>query len=175
MFKSKLKEANLLRWQKGNREMFAGTLAALMYSSMLPFFYFFLPEAGASSWIYFLGFPVFMGTMFFVIYRRVGTKMDSLRRRVAQNPELQSDCLMLRGSIQSPAVAQIFDDRLLLTPLVGEIVEVPLEGLAVKEVSGRFNGAVYPGATAFWLECPEVSSRLAFAVPNGEAWRDYFA
>lgn len=169
----RLLEANLIRWTAPNRWLFVGGVAALIFLLVLPCTLFAAVSSGEPSWYLSLLLPGAFAVGFGLMYMAVGKKMDGVRARVPEGADLQSDCLMVRDFIQSPGIAQIIGGHIHLTPLVGKKIELPLEDILVKEVAGRFNGALYPGQTAFWLEGPEVSWRLGFAVPDGAAWRRY--
>lgn len=173
--KDRLLEANLIRWTAPNRRLFVGGVVAFTFLPVLPFALFAAISSGESSWYLFLLLPGLFAVVFGLMYRVVGKKMDGVRVRVPEGADLQSDCLMVRDFIQSPGIAQIIGGHIHLTPLVGKKIELPLEDISVREVAGRFNGALYPGQTAFWLDGPDVSWRLGFAVPDGAAWRPHFA
>ncbi len=173
--KDRLLEANLIRWTAPNRWLFAGGVAAFIFLLVLPFTLFAAVSSGEPSWYLSLLLPGAFAVGFGLMYMAVGKKMDGVRARAPESADLQSDCLMVRDAIQSPGIAQIIDGHLLLTPLAGKKVKLPLGSISVREVAGRFNGALYPGQTAFWLDGPDVSWRLGFAVPDGAAWRPHFA
>lgn len=170
--KEKLLEANLLPWTSKNRPLFVLSVAALVFLGMLPLIV--VPSVGSGEkwpYLFLLLMPIGFAILFARVYLGVGRRMDKVRASVQDGATLQADCLMVRNMIECPAIAQILDGDLVLTPLIGKPVQIEVEKYRVKVVAGRFNGTVYPGQTAFWLEGPEVSWRLGFAVPKGEIWR----
>lgn len=171
-FRERCQDANLIRWTVENRMLFSllvgGMVLGIILLTCVP-----LVFVSGDVWVLsFLPMPVGFTVLFNFIYSFVGRKMDKVRAGLRPGAELQSDCLMVRGAIQSPGVAQVRDGRLLLTPMVGEPVELAIQDLTFEEKRGRFNGSGYPGQTGFWLSGPGISWRLGFMPLDGPAWRE---
>jgi len=172
--RQRLQEANLIRWTKRNRRYFALGVGILVLTIMMPIALFLGISSGPTRALLLLLTPIPFAVLFGLVYLGVGKGMNKVRAKVAADATLQEDCLMVHDAIQSPAIAQICDGNLLITPMVGKPVRVALEDITVVEGCERFNGSWYPGNATFWIKGPQVKWRLGFAVPDGDAWRPHF-
>ena len=115
--------------------------------------------------------PAGAALLFYLVTLPVRSKMDRLRAGLPDGAQLQADCRMVHGIIECPGIAQVRDGELVLTPLVGKKVAVPLADITIAKETSWFNGSWYPGQTGFWLESAAVGKRLGFAVSHAEPWR----
>ena len=158
----------MLPWIRENQIRFALVLfvfVAIMMSPLLlvgdlkvTLFYFGVGPAGAALLFYLINLPI-------------RAKMDRLRAGLPDGAQLQADCRMVHGILEGPAIAQVCDGALVLTPLVGSAVSVPLVDVAITKETSWFNGSWYPGQTGFWLESAAVGKRFGFAVSDADKWR----
>jgi hypothetical protein len=119
--------------------------------------------------------PVAMSMLFLLVYTVVRVLMNRVSSRLTSQPGtplLHSDCVMVSGILQFPAVAEIRGETLILAPLIGKVIALPLETVSVKSETDWFNGKLlFGGARGFWLNVSERKSRLGFAVADAAAWR----
>lgn len=107
----------------------------------------------------------FFSPLFWLVYGSVGRRVRALHRGLASDEGGPVDSLIVHGMIQSPGIALLKRDELILIRVVGERVSVPLVDIeSVREVT-RFNGAKLLGKTGFWLDTSG-PRRLGFAVSN---------
>jgi hypothetical protein len=120
--------------------------------------------------------PLGVFALFYGVGRMIRRMANRIEVRLAAMPGealLHSDCAMVNGIIQSPAVAEMRGEKLILAPLVGKIIELPLATVAVKSECKWFNGKLLFGtARGFWLSVPDRTVRLGFAVEDAAAWRE---
>ncbi|MGA2230429.1 MAG: hypothetical protein ABSH22_05980 [Tepidisphaeraceae bacterium] len=120
--------------------------------------------------------PVGMFTLFFGVGRFIRRMSSRVELRLAAMPgeaQLHCDCAMVNGMIQSPAIAEVRGEKLILAPLVGKMIELPLAGVSVKSECKWFNGKLLFGtARGFWLKVPDRTTRLGFAVEDAVLWRE---
>ena len=120
------------------------------------------------------------GLLFRLIYGIVGKKVEQLARSVPRDGEDPVHALIVNGVLQSPGLATIKEDEIVLEPIAGERVVVRLADIAsVHEVSW-FNGARRLYKVGFWLSIParqrlggRARQRLGVAVSrvHADAWR----
>lgn len=160
--------ALLLPWIRKNQirlALFIFVFVAIMMSPLLfvgrievVLFYFGVGPGGAAL-------------LFYLIYLPVRSKMDRLRAGLPPGPQLQADCRMVHGVMEGPAIAQVRSGELLLTPLVGKAISVPLADVAIAKETSWFNGSWYPGQTGFWLNSATIGKRFGLAMSNAGPWR----
>ena len=116
--------------------------------------------------------PLMIVCGFGLVYGPVRYRVRRLLQHCDDQAVLRSPCLMLTGVIEQPGVAEVVSGRLILMPLFGRQIEIPLDHIESIILSHWFNGAAYESLTGFLVECPERKGRqLGFAVPDGDAWR----
>lgn len=138
----------------------------LMYSA---------PEAILSTrppgWVAF-AFLVMMVCGFGFVYGPVRYRVRRLLNQCNKQAVLCSPCLILTGVVEQPGVAEIVAGRLILVPLFGRQLEIPLEHIESITLSHWFHGSDFESLTGFMVECHERKGRqLGFAVPDGDSWR----
>ena len=112
---------------------------------------------------------------FYVIYLVVGLLVDRLRKKLPADSLLQTDCIIVKNVLQSPGIAHLMDDQLILKPLVGKQVSIPLSDLQQIKERRWYNGEGYWGQTIFF-ELPVVKLwRIGFGVAQAKVWRDALA
>jgi|GEM_PF-827886 len=121
------------------------------------------------------GAVILIGPLMWALCFGVARAMNRVRRRAdeAFDIVMQSDCLMVSGILQTPGIAQICGDRLVLTPLIGKTVDLALSEVCIKsETRQWFNGSLMMNSAAgIWLSVPG-HWRLGFAVPDVGPWRE---
>ena len=107
--------------------------------------------------------------LFRIIYGSVGKRVAALERAAAPGAV---HALMVNGMIQAPGLASIDENKIVLHPIVGNRVEIPLADIVETTETFAFNGKAVPGKTAFWFKV-NGRKRLGVAVSNQYAadWR----
>lgn len=111
------------------------------------------------------------GLGFWAIYGLVGKKVEKLHNRLSEGDGEPAESLIVIGLLQSPGVAVLKDDEIVLAPIVGKDASIPLESISrVREVTW-FNGSLLWWKKGFWLTVPG-RGRLGFAVAYrvGKRW-----
>jgi hypothetical protein len=105
--------------------------------------------------------------------RRMASRIELRLAAMPGTPLLHADCAMVNGIIQSPAIAEVRGEKLILAPLVGKMIELPLAAVGVKSECKWFNGKLLFGtARGFWLKVPDRTVRLGIAVEDAAVWRE---
>ena len=106
--------------------------------------------------------------LFWLVYGWVGLRMDRLRAGEDRSGAEVLDCLIVNGLFQSPGLAEIAGDRLILQPLFGKRIEVPLASIMALRRVRWFNGSLLIGKRGFILKV-EGYSRLGLAIAASRA------
>ena len=116
--------------------------------------------------------PIGLGIVFSVIGVAIRWRLD----RISALPDshrsvtYRSDCLLVHGAMQIPATLRIVQHDLMVHPLFGREVAVPLGSLTSMTPSRWFNGQYLFGPTGgFWL-ASESGRRFGIAVPDAGAF-----
>ncbi|HEY44507.1 MAG TPA: hypothetical protein G4O11_11055 [Anaerolineae bacterium] len=126
----------------------------------------FYPVLGTkASWI--LVFAL-MGFGAWIVYGIVGKRVQALRNSVPPDEGEPVDSLIVNGIIQSPGIALLKKDELLLIPIVGKRVAVPLADVKSVRETIWYNGSLLFFKKGFWLNIPG-RRRLGVAVSNSSA------
>jgi hypothetical protein len=172
--KSMIGSAFLLPWYQKNQVVFC-TIIFLFVMLFSVFTTIYFLQQGNPLSLLWLVLPFVFAPLFYLFYLPVRWKMDRLRSSLPADALLQSDCLIVQGIVQSPGIAQIRGEELVLTPLIGTPVVLPLAEVKIIKESCWFNGSYYPEQSGLWLQPVQSGQgRLGFALPNGEAWKAYF-
>jgi hypothetical protein len=107
-----------------------------------------------------------MGFFISAIYGVVGRKVRNLKESFSRNDGELAECLMFHGNIESPGIAVLGGDGLILAPIVGERVTLKLADIRSYRKVKFFNGKTLIGKTGFYLET-SLPKRLGFAVVDG--------
>jgi hypothetical protein len=111
-----------------------------------------------------------LGLALWAMYRRIGTGIRLLSTTYAQEGGETAESLIVNGVIQSPGIAVLRDNELVLAPIVGAPVSISLASIAsVREVQW-FNGTLLWWKKGFWLAVPG-RKRIGFAVVDSIAMR----
>jgi hypothetical protein len=138
---------------------------------LLPLIATALPLSRPAMWMAFACPLVLLGGAA-VIYGPVRHRVRRLLNSCDERALLRSPCLILRGIIEQPGVAEIVAGRLILVPLFGRQIEIPLDHIESISHSHWFNGAIFESLTGFMVEYPENHHKpIGFAVPDGDSWR----
>ena len=141
---------------------FGVVLAAILYQ--------FQGAVGlATGFLPFLLACVIVGPM----YGHVGRKLLALRKSLAGEEGDMAEALANIGSVQGPAMVIMKETELLLVPLVGKRLTVPLEDIESVREAGNMYGKGFLWKRAFLLKAPQ-NKRIGFAVAPSTAsrWRD---
>jgi hypothetical protein len=161
-------------WKPGNR---------ILYSVYLFFFVEILggvimlitalagKRIPAWEWIFYPVLSIFFAGIFYQLYYNIGQRLDKKRQYLRQSAELQDDGLIIHGALQSPGIIQYLDNQLILTPLVGEQLVIPISSISkVSELRSCMQ--VYFGNNRFFrLELIGDTSRIGFGIGHPEKWR----
>lgn len=113
-----------------------------------------------------------MPVAFYVINLAVGLLVDGLRKKLPPNPLLQTDCMIINNALQTPGIAHLDNDQLILMPLVGKQTSIPLGDIQQIRERRWYNGQGYWGQTIFF-ELPALKQwRLGFGVEEAKRWRE---
>jgi hypothetical protein len=127
------------------------------------------PSQGLYSLYFLLFIPT--GVVFWFIYAAVGKKVSVLMScKSALNGEAVESLLVI-GKIQSPGIAILRPDVLILIPIVGRRRKYKLENILSIKQSNWLPGKFVWGKTAFHLQTTG-TTKIAFAVSEsvGELW-----
>lgn len=138
---------------------------------LLPLVAMALPLTRPALWTA-LACPLLLLCAALLVYGPVRHRIRRLLNHCDERAVLRSPCLVLTGLIEQPGVAQVVADRLILVPLLGRPIEVPLKDIESVITSHWFNGALFQALTGFMVDCPESGRKpFGFAVPDGDTWR----
>ncbi|MFB3895115.1 MAG: hypothetical protein ACE14V_02315 [bacterium] len=123
------------------------------------------------EWILFPALALFLAGIFYRLYFNIGQRLDKKRQYLRQSADLQDDGLIIHGALQSPGIIQYVDHQLILTPLVGEQLVIPISSITkVSELRSCMQ--VYFGNNRFFkLELIGDSGRIGFGIGHPEKWR----
>ena len=120
--------------------------------------------------------PVVLSVFFMLICGIVRTFVKNLERKLPEGALLRSHCTIVHGIMESAGIVQITPDQLIIQPLVGSQISVPLGEITDITEHRAYNGRPYLGNTIFFkLKVPETVSnkwRLGFGVDDADAWRN---
>lgn len=121
-----------------------------------------------------LGQLPFLGTgaMIGLIYGIVGKKVRALSRSLSGEPGEQVEALVHVGNIQSPAIAILRSDEIVLVPIVGKRLAVPLRDMQSLREGRSLHGKGFVYKRVFLFQTPD-HRRIGFALPPAVAnrWR----
>lgn len=122
-------------------------------------------------------FPIAISVFFMLVYWIVGSFVKNLDKKLPEGALLRSHCMVIHGILESPGLIQINSDQLIIRPLVGGQIMVPLSEINAISEHRLYNGRLYLGSTIFFkLEVPDTVSdkwRLGFGVDDAETWRNF--
>jgi hypothetical protein len=154
-------------WERGARTAIAVAIVAVSAIAVL----ILLPHWGVkTTWLLPIGALVASGH--WLIYSWVGGRVESLRASVPKTASLASESRIVIGLMESPGIAAIDGENLLLLPIVGTRVSIPLREIQGFTERKWFNGNLLIGKTGFRILRSD-RKRLAFAVGNcfADQWR----
>jgi hypothetical protein len=126
--------------------------------------------------LWWMVFPVAFSFLFMLVYGIVGPFIKNLEKKLPEGALLRSHCTVVHGIIESAGIAQINPNLLIILPLVGRQITVPLSEVRAITEHRFYNGRPYFGNTIFFqLKVPDTVSdkwRLGFGVDDADAWRN---
>jgi hypothetical protein len=121
-------------------------------------------------------FPVAFSVFFMLVCGIVGPFVKNLEKKLPEGALLRSHCTVIHGIIESAGIVQITSDQLIIKPLVGRQISIPLGEITDITEHRFYNGRPYYGNTIFFkLKVPDTVSdkwRLGFGVDDADAWRN---
>ena len=109
---------------------------------------------------------------FYVMNSVVGLLVDRLRKKLPLVSLLQTDCIIVNNAPQTPGIAHLGDERLILKPLAGKQISISLSDIQQFKERKWYNGQGFWGQTIFF-EFPALKQwRLGFGVAEAKVWRD---
>ncbi len=126
----------------------------------------FYPAHGAKAF-FILAFAS-IGLIIWIVYGSVGKRVQALRSSLAHGEGEAVDSLIVNGVLQSPGIVLVKEDELLLVPIVGKRVTVPLAEIKSVRETTWYNGSLLLFKKGFWLDVPG-RSRLGVAMSNSSA------
>ncbi len=105
-----------------------------------------------------------------LIYGYVGKRVRALQESLAGELGERSEALAQIGKLQSPAIAILTDNELVLVPLVGERLTVPFAEMRSVREGRHLYGKSFVWKRAFLIEAPQ-NARIGFAVAPSVAGR----
>ena len=115
-----------------------------------------------------LSIPIFIAVLIFIVSKPVSARLQRLRDEVVGSPV--DACVIVHGVMQMPGYISLDKEFLVLTPVLGEAVHLPLEQLAIVARSSWFNGKWYPGQQGIWLNQNSISERIGILPDNVSYW-----
>lgn len=109
---------------------------------------------------------------FYIVNLIVGLLVSRLQDKLPPNPLLQTDCLIINNMLQSPGIAYLGDDKLILKPLIGKQISIPADKLQQIRERRWYNGQGYWGQTIYFEFLTAKQWRLGFGVAQPTLWRD---
>ena len=127
----------------------------------------------ADSWAWvFAWFPL-VGLVQFVVYYFLGKRVHALHARIsAQFPQFECvECMIALDKVQAPGIAMMGQEDLVLIPMLGEQVKIPLKDISRLRLSKGLPGKGLIMKQGFVFDAPGHSG-FAFAVsrPVGASW-----
>jgi len=121
-------------------------------------------------------FPVAMSVFFMLVCGIAGPFVKNLEKKMPEGALLRSHCTIVHGIIESAGIVQITSDQLIIQPLVGRQISIPLGEITDITEHRSYNGRPYLGNTIFFkLKVPDTISdkwRLGFGVDDAQTWRN---
>lgn len=168
-------------WKKANRFLYSSYIAlgiellVILLLSLFQIMSLFIENMPSVSGWFWVGFSLFsagMGVIFYITYYIVGGKVEKKKEGLRKSAELQADCMFVHGALESPGIAQIYDGKLILTPLVSGQIVIPLKDIDRIEERHWYNGSPYWGDNVYFnLSVRDKESRIGFAVSRFAPWR----
>jgi hypothetical protein len=125
--------------------------------------------------IWWLIWPVALAASFTFVFLMVGRLVRRTGRKLPPPTLLRSNCIVVHGNWETAGLVQLTHDRLLIQPLVGKLISIPLDHISDITEHRWYNGHPYYGKTLFLeLEVPETISnkrRLGFGVEDADRWK----
>jgi hypothetical protein len=120
--------------------------------------------------------PVAFSVFFMLVCGIVDPFVKNLEKKLPKGALLRSHCTVVHGILESAGIVQITSDQLIIQPLVGSQISVPLGEITEITEHRSYNGRPYFGNTIFFkLKVPDKISdkwRLGFGVDDAEKWRN---
>lgn len=160
-------------WKPANRARYAVAifLLPLLIVALIQMIYTIQGRTLAPVvWLGAAALGIVLGALFTLQYIYIAKRLNC-RAPASASAGLESDCIVVSGFVQSPGVARLEDSHLVLIPLVGQEVSVPLAEISSVRVRHYFNGNQYWGDNAFFqLDVTGRRARLGFGVSHPGAW-----
>ena len=106
----------------------------------------------------------------------VGLLVKKVSKKLPEGALLRSHCRVVHGIWETPGVVQITPDQLVIKPLAGREISVPLREICAITEHRYYNGHPYLGRTVFFkLTVPDAVSdewRLGFGVGDAGPWKN---
>ena len=120
--------------------------------------------------------PVALSVFFMLVCGIVGPFVKNLDKKLPEGALLRSHCTVVHGILESAGIVQITSDQLIIQPLVGRQISVPLGEITDITEHRTYNGRPYLGNTIFFkLKVTKTVTdkwRLGFGVDDADAWRN---
>ena len=121
----------------------------------------------------------------YLVYLGMGIMMERRRKTIRQTADLQGDCILANGGLWTPGFVQFISPNLVLTPMVGESVTVPMADIQKvtehRSLMVRKRIVIGPRSTLFMgnnsffkLEVKDRDIPLGFVVRAPADWRTVF-
>ena len=108
----------------------------------------------------------------FSIYRIVASKLNAKRGLLRSFALLDTEGILVHGVTESPAIIQSGDDRLVITPLLGEQLDIRFSDIQRVNERKFYNGTYYFMRNgAFDFKVTGRPERIGIIVPWPEQWR----
>jgi hypothetical protein len=113
-----------------------------------------------------------IGALIGSIYGYVGKKVRALKQSLAEEEGEMAEVVAQIGNTQSPAVAIMKKQELVLVPLVGDRLTVPFADIQSVQEGGTLYGKGFLWKCVFKIKTPQ-KRHIGFAVPPSVAdrWR----
>lgn len=167
----------LFPWARKNPYRLGLHVLVLIYSiSVITWLAIYLRSARFPAIsIWWLIWPVGLAAAFTLVFLIVSLLVRRLSKKMPPPTLLRSNCIVVHGNWETAGLIQLTQDRLLIKPLVGKLISVPLDQISDITEHRWYNGHPYYGKTLFLeLEVPDTVSRrrrLGFGVEDGAQWK----
>ena len=132
------------------------------------------PSGGVHALWFLAGIPI--AVLLRLMYGAVGKRIRQLKSEYRDDPGEVVEGLLVIGKIQSPGLAILRDNELMLVPMAGKACTIPLSELKLFREGRMLPGKYVWGKRAF-IFMPYLQKRIAFAIEEtiGKRWSRLFS
>lgn len=123
-------------------------------------------------WFFFLMglILVIVVVIFWAVRKRT---LSVLNKMHSDDALIETQCMIRLGAFEGPGVAQVLGDQLILAPIFGNVLRIPLSDVSLKKETWWW-GRGWVGKRAFHLHTP-YTKNLKIGVKDPAPWRMLFS